>query len=182
MHLEILPGRYAVCRLDPGAVQPIWARAPAGDELLSVTWSDAEMSVVCAEGRVPNGTPAERGFSALRVKGPPHLDLTGVLAALSVPLSEAEVPIFAISTRDTDYLLLRSDDVGRGTAALEAAGHSLEALQEGAGEVLGQSEGAGMVHGTVADDDLPEPALAWDGASASRHPWWPQWGRWRSSA
>lgn len=127
MDLEIIPGRYAVCRLEPDSVQPIWARSPAGRELLSVTWSDNEMSVVCPEERVPNGTASERGFTALRVRGALDFDMTGVLASLSVPLSEAGVPVFAISTHNTDYLLLRCDDVARGTAALARAGHSIEA-------------------------------------------------------
>jgi len=131
MELEVLPGRYAVCRLQPDQVQPIWARSPAGQELLSVTWSDSELSVVCPEQRVPSGTPSERGFTVMRVKGPLELSLTGVLASLTIPLRDQGVPVFAISTHDTDYLLLRDDDVDRGAAALEAAGHSIGRLTVG---------------------------------------------------
>ena len=131
MKLQVLPGRYAVCRLDPDAVQPIWARSPAGACLLSVTWSDSELSVVCPEERVPTGMPAERGFAALKVRGPLDLTLTGVLASLTGPLSEEGVPVLAISTHDTDYLLLHGEDVGRGTAALAAAGHSVGSATDG---------------------------------------------------
>ena len=144
MQLEIIPGRYAVCRLEPDSVQPIWARSPAGRELLSVTWSDGEMSVVCPEERVPSGIPSERGFTALRVKGPFDFHMTGVLASLSVPLSNAGVPIFSISTHSTDYLLLRSDDIDRGAAALSGAGHSVEvsAPEEESQEMMGRGSPA----------------------------------------
>jgi hypothetical protein len=125
MELEILPGRYAVCRLQPDAVQPIWARSPAGTELLSVTWSEAELSVVSPEERVPSGVPAERGFTCLRVRGRLDFSMTGVLASLTGPLSGAAVPVFAISTHDTDYLLLRADDIERGIGALTAVGHTV---------------------------------------------------------
>jgi hypothetical protein len=129
MELEIIPGRYAVCRLQPDAVQPIWARSPAGTELLSVTWSDAELSVVCPEERVPSGVPCERGFTVLRARGRLDLSLTGVLASLTVPLSRAAIPVFALSTHDTDYVLLRAEDIEQGIEALTAAGH-LVALGE----------------------------------------------------
>jgi len=125
MDLEVLPGRYAVCRLQPEAVQPIWARQPSGLELLSVTWSENELSVVCPEERVPNGTPSERSFTAMRVRGTLDLTLTGILHSLTTPLNLERVPVFAISTHDTDYLLLRVEDVERGVAALLAAGHRI---------------------------------------------------------
>ncbi len=130
MELQVLPGRYAVCRLQPHAVQPIWARSPAGSELLSVTWSEAELSVVCPEERVPSGVPSERGFTGLRVRGRLDFSMTGVLASLTVPLSQAAVPVFAISTHDTDYILLRAEDIERGIGALTAAGHLVALARE----------------------------------------------------
>jgi uncharacterized protein len=70
---------------------------------------------------------AERGFRALAVAGPLDFALTGVLAALAVPLAEAGVPIFAVSTYDTDHLLVRAERLGEAIAALEAAGHQVQA-------------------------------------------------------
>jgi hypothetical protein len=125
MELEALPGRYAVCRLAPDAVQPIWARSAAGADLLSVTWSDTEMSVVCPEERVPTGMAADRGFAALRVRGTLESALNGGFAALTALLSDAGVPVFTISTQATDYLLVSAEDADRARAALGAAGHYL---------------------------------------------------------
>ena len=142
MELEILPGRYAVCRLQPDSVQPIWARQPAGGELLSVTWSNSELSVVCPEDRVPNGVVAERSFTAIRVRGILDFALVGVLASLTFTLSHEGIPVFAISTHDTDYLLVRVEDTERSAAALVAAGHEVASAVDGDGpdgtELLGE--------------------------------------------
>ena len=81
------------------------------------------MTVVCAAARVPADARAERGWRALRVAGPLDFALTGVLAAVAVPLADAGVSIFAVSTFDTDYVLVRADRLEAAVAALRAAGH-----------------------------------------------------------
>jgi hypothetical protein len=68
---------------------------------------------------------AERGWRALRVRGPLSFDLTGVLAAVLAPLAVAQVPVFALSTYDTDHVLVRASDLGRAVKALVAAGHDV---------------------------------------------------------
>jgi hypothetical protein len=133
MDLEVLPGRYAICRFEHGAAQPIWARSAAGPEFLSVTWTSTELSVVCPEDRVPSGIPGERGFIALRVNGTLEFDLTGVLASLTAPLAAQGIPVFAISTYQTDYLLLRAEDAARSRAVLDAAGHAVSLAAEADG-------------------------------------------------
>lgn len=122
-HLTLLPGRLAICRLPAGASVPEWA--PAAGPLVSITRTADELSVVCDEAGVPAEVAAERGWRALRVAGPLDFALTGVLAALAVPLAEAGVSIFALSTYDTDYVLVREADVERAVAALAHAGHDL---------------------------------------------------------
>jgi hypothetical protein len=121
--LETIPGRYAVCRLDPTVPFPEWASAAGA--FSSVTRTAAELSVVCAEAAVPVGTRAEGGWRCLRVKGPLGFGLTGILASLAGPLASTGVSIFVISTYDTDYLLLQERDLERGAHALERAGHSV---------------------------------------------------------
>lgn len=122
MTLDVLRGRLAVCRLDPGAPLAPWmGEGPVS----SVTRTDAELSVVCAESAVPEGVRAERGWRALRVRGPLAFELTGVLAALARPLAEAGVPIFALSTYDTDVLLVKADGLADAADALRAAGHDV---------------------------------------------------------
>jgi hypothetical protein len=82
--------------------------------------------VVCEESLVAAGARAERGRSLLRVDGTLDFSLTGVLAALAAPLAQAKISIFALSTYDTDYLLLAQNDLDRAIAALERAGHSVK--------------------------------------------------------
>lgn len=123
MQLMLLPGQLAICRLPAGASVPEWARV-AG-MLLSITRTADELSVVCDEASVPAEMLAERGWRALQVAGPLDFALTGVLAALAAPLAQAGVSIFALSTYDTDYVLVREADVERAVAALAQAGHDV---------------------------------------------------------
>ncbi len=122
MLLTLLPSRFAVCRLDAAAELPDWPRG----ELVSVTRSREELSVVCEERGVPPGVRAETGWRALKVAGPLQFGATGVLSSLAGPLAAAKVSLFAVSTFDTDYLLVKEARLGEAVAALEAAGHAFE--------------------------------------------------------
>ena len=85
--------------------------------------------MVCAERDVPVAVQAERGWSLLQVRGPLDFSLVGVLASLALPLAQAGVSIFSISTYDTDYLLVRQADLERAAQALTRAGHRLEGIE-----------------------------------------------------
>jgi hypothetical protein len=121
--LYTLDELYAIVRLEPDAELPGWLH---GGHFWSVTRSDAELSIVCREEDVPADASAERGWCALELAGPLDFSLTGVVAALVTPLAEAEVPIFVLSTFETDYLLVRERDLERSVDALAAAGHSVD--------------------------------------------------------
>jgi hypothetical protein len=121
--LHTLDELYAIVRLDPDAELPDWAR---GGHVWSATRSESELSIVCCEEDVPTDASAERGWCALELAGPLHFSLTGVVAALVTPLAEAEVPIFVISTFETDYLFVRERDLERSVDALAEAGHSVD--------------------------------------------------------
>ena len=88
--------------------------------------TDAELSVVCDEGAVPEGVRAERGWRALRLRGPIPFEETGVLAGLLAPLAEAGVSIFALSTYDTDVVLVKDRQLAAAVGALRAAGMAVE--------------------------------------------------------
>ena len=122
LSLSVLAESLAVVRLEPATRVPEWAWS---GELCSVTRSADELSVVCAEAAVPPDASAQRGWRALKVHGPLDFALTGVLAALSAPLADAGISIFAIATYDTDYVLVRGEDVTRACEALAAAGHTV---------------------------------------------------------
>lgn len=121
--MTVLPLRLAVCRLAPDVPLPDWASVAA---LWSVTRTSDELSVVCAADAVPSGVRAEGPWRALKVAGPLDFALVGILSALAAPLAAAGVSIFAISTYDTDYVLVRDTAVGEALAALRAAGHRVE--------------------------------------------------------
>jgi hypothetical protein len=120
VQLRTLPDSYAVVRLHPGAELPEWVdKGP----FRSVTRTDHEVSVVCRDHDVPEGESAERGWTVLEVMGPLDFTLAGVVASLVVPLAEAKVSVFVISTFESDYVLVRSAELGRAADALEEAGH-----------------------------------------------------------
>jgi hypothetical protein len=120
MQLRVLPDGYAVVRLHPGAELPAWVdRGP----FRSVTRTDNEVSIVCRDRDVPDGESAERGWRVLEVIGPLDFSLSGVVASLVVPLAAAEIPIFVISTFETDYVLVRGADLDAASRALAGAGH-----------------------------------------------------------
>ncbi len=121
--LLVLEGRFAIVRLSPGAGLPWWAATSEG--LLSFTRTGDETSIVCEERLVPADAQAERGFKAMRVAGTLPFDATGVLASLAVPLAYGGVSIFAISTFDTDYVLVREASLDNAVRVLREAGHSV---------------------------------------------------------
>ena len=133
MQLSVLGERLAVCRLPAGSPLPDWALRDG--ELSAAVRTPEELSVVCAEGLVPDGVATEPGWRALAVAGPMDLDMVGVLSALTAPLAEAGIALFAISTYDTDYLLVQETALDRAVAALRAAGHEVFARASGFGRL-----------------------------------------------
>jgi hypothetical protein len=91
----------------------------------SVTRTPAELSVVCDVASVPSGVKGDGPWSALAVRGPLDLNITGVLAGLATPLAVAGISIFAVSTYDTDYVLVRHHDMDRAVRVLREAGHNV---------------------------------------------------------
>lgn len=118
--LSLLPEAFAVCRLAPTDGVPDWG---CQGSFYSITQSDDEISIVCAQAAVPEGTRGQLGWRILKVSGPLDFSLTGVLASLVGPLALAEISIFTVSTYDTDYLLVREGDLERAVGALAQAGH-----------------------------------------------------------
>jgi hypothetical protein len=119
--LSELAGTYAVCRLPVDAALPGWVLGVSG--FVSVTRTAGELSVTCRADAVPPGTLAEGEFAALEVEGPLPISMIGVLAAIAGPLAGAGVSVFAISTYDTDYVLVKRAQLDDACQALELAGH-----------------------------------------------------------
>lgn len=125
--LRVLPETLAVVQLDEHDDIPAWAFAGAG--VAAVLRRSGELTVVSAANRVPTGDDltAERDWRALEVQGPLDFALTGILAALAGTLAGAGIPIFALSTYDTDVLLVRTGRLDDAATALRRAGHTVDA-------------------------------------------------------
>jgi uncharacterized protein len=120
LELHLLHGLLAVVRLQPGSPVPEWAKS---DILLSVTWTDSETSIVCDELGLPAGIEAERGLRCLRIRGPLPFTLVGILRSILGPLGDAGISVFAVSTFNTDYILLPGSGLEDAITALSEAGH-----------------------------------------------------------
>jgi hypothetical protein len=117
---RIFTDQLAVCRLASGAQVPDWTLEGRFFCVMR-TWD--ELSIVCMEDRLPTGASAERGWLALKLEGPFPFSMTGVLASFVQPLADAHIPIFAISTFDTDYVLIKREQLEQAVRALGAVGH-----------------------------------------------------------
>ena len=124
LQLHVLSETFAICRLPNDELMPGWAVA---GRFYSITRTDDELSIVCPESNVPQSVTCERGWRCMKIDGPLDFSLTGVLASLAGPLADAKVSIFALSTYDTDYLLVRAADLGDATAVLRRNGHEVRA-------------------------------------------------------
>ena len=127
--LSLLPGELAICQLQADADVPGWAFL---GEFTSVTRTADELSIVCQKADVPAETRCEMGWRCLKVGGPVDFSLTGVLASLTAPLAQAGIGIFVVSTFDTDYILIKEEQVDKAIEALSEVGHR---FQQQAGRV-----------------------------------------------
>jgi len=122
LELSLLPERFAISRLSADSPIPAWATQGS---FFSVTRTGDELSIVTELSRVPANVRSQSGWRVLKVHGPFALSEIGVLSALAAPLADAKISLFAISTFDTDYLLVASETLSAAMAALERAGHTI---------------------------------------------------------
>jgi hypothetical protein len=121
-HLSVLDGHFAVCRLPACAPWPV----PRPGPLLSITRTAEETSVVCLRENAPRGARVEEGWRALKLEGPIPFEEIGVLSALSGSLARAGLSLFALSTFDTDYILVKESHLAAALEALTKAGFGLD--------------------------------------------------------
>jgi hypothetical protein len=123
LELRILDETFAVARLAADASVPAWV---GGNDLLAVVRTRKELSIVCRDDAVPaTVSEVQHGFRAFVVSGTLDFALIGIIADLAKPLADAGIPIFGISTYDTDHILVRTDRLDDARAALIAAGHTI---------------------------------------------------------
>jgi hypothetical protein len=117
-------GSFAICRLPAAASVPEWAREGA---FTSFTRTAEELSIVCPADRVPSQFRAEALWFCLKLQGPFALSQVGILHSFIQPLADNDVPIFTVSTYDTDYILIQEKFRAKALEVLRAAGHELTA-------------------------------------------------------
>jgi len=126
--LDVLPEPLAICRLAPEAPIPAWA---ATRPFSTVSRTTDELSIICPAAQVPAGVPASAGWQALKLRGPFDLTLVGILLAVAEPLAAAGVSIMPVATYDTDFVLVRREQLPRAIEALTRAGHTVHESGEG---------------------------------------------------
>ena len=119
LKFRLLTGTYAIVRLTPDAPVPDWGTK--GD-FTSVTRTADELSIVCPTENLPPELHSPHRWICLKLEGPFAFSQTGVLLSFIEPLSRNRIPIFAISTYDTDYVLIQEEFISA-LGLLREAGH-----------------------------------------------------------
>jgi hypothetical protein len=122
LSLCVLPERLAVCRLPPDRSPPV---PPSHTCFWSVTRTEDELTIVLPQEAALTNWKAEKDWRCFKVVGPLDFGLTGILASLATSLAEAGIPIFAISTYDTDYILVKEENLERAAQTLQDGGHTV---------------------------------------------------------
>lgn len=120
---SVLPQSFVIAQLERDADLPNAVLASPG--FMSITRTDDELSIVCAEGVATGLARVDSDWRVIKVQGPFAFDQTGVLAAFLNPLAAAAIGIFAVSTFDTDYILVKSINLENAVQVLKDVGHRL---------------------------------------------------------
>ena len=115
LNLKLLKGKYGVCRLQKNDSIPSWA---FDGEFYSITKTEDEVSIVCLENNITEETKSEKDWKVLKIEGPLDFSLVGILSKISSILAENNISIFAISTYDTDYILVKGKDIDKSIEVL----------------------------------------------------------------
>ncbi|MDO4493368.1 MAG: ACT domain-containing protein [Clostridia bacterium] len=119
--LTVLAPAFTVCKVRDYSETDLTA------EFTFTGRTDRELSLVCPTERTPRNTTArEDGWRGFRIEGQLDFGLTGILAGISAVLAAEKIGIFAVSTFDTDYVLVKAENLARATQALKAAGYAVE--------------------------------------------------------
>ena len=129
MTIRGMEGRYAILKYDAAmSGPPPGLDFSRGSGLVSLTRTEDEISLVCREeglATLEGWSSVESGWRLFMVEGPLDFGLTGILSSIATPLAEAGISLFAISTWDTDYILVKSGSFDRAAACLAAAGFAM---------------------------------------------------------
>ena len=127
LKITLLDGLFAVCDLSSrGMFEALVKTSDAVPGFLSFTMIDDELSVVCREEETKDGAKCEKSWRCFKVQGPLDFALTGVIASIATPLANAGISMFPIATFNTDYFLVKQENVAAAIDTLTSAGHTVE--------------------------------------------------------
>lgn len=115
LSMKLLEESYGVCRLDKNEPIPEWAN---NSDFSSITRTPEELSIVCFQNNIPDNIKCERDWKILKIEGQLDFSLIGILASISTILAQKGISIFAISTYDTDYILVKNKDIDKAIESL----------------------------------------------------------------
>jgi uncharacterized protein len=121
--LALLSDQYVLCRLDPYAGVPAWG---ARGDFWSITRNNEEVTVLCPIEAVPDHVECERGWRTLQLEGPMSFAQTGILDSVVEPLSHAGIAILVFSAYDTNYVVVKEEQLDKALATLRDAGHTVK--------------------------------------------------------
>ena len=113
--MKLLKEKYGVCSLDKNELIPKWAQS---SDFFSITKTCDELSIVCSQDDIPNDIKCEKDWRILKIEGQLDFSLIGILSSISTILAQKGISIFAISTYDTDYILVKNKDIDNAIQAL----------------------------------------------------------------
>lgn len=123
LSLALLPETFSICKLPPTAPIPTWAQRGL---FFSITRTRDELSLICPTRDLPANVEAEGNWCACQVIGPLEFSQIGILAGLAITLANAGVSLCALSTYDTDYVLVKAENLSRAGVALRQAGYAVQ--------------------------------------------------------
>lgn len=120
VHLKTLPGQYGLVRLGPEQPLPQWFDGPG---LTMATRASDELTLLCAQDRIPDDVQADLNWRCFRSIGPFAFDATGIVLSLIRPLSTQGIGIFVVCTFDGEHILVQNRDWEKSCRYLAQAGH-----------------------------------------------------------
>lgn len=120
MELKAIEGDFSVCQVED------YSLVNLDSEYSFIGKTDEERSLVCLTGEVPaNTVRRDDGWKAFRIQGVLDFSLIGILSEIAMVLADNGISIFALSTYNTDYILIKSENYQRGLDVLKAAGYEI---------------------------------------------------------
>lgn len=120
MEIKKIPHDFSVCKVQDYSLTNLDA------EYCFIGKTDEENSLVCITGAVPENTiQREDGWKAFRIQGVLDFSLIGILAKIATVLADHGISIFAVSTYNTDYILLKKENEAKALEVLRSAGYNI---------------------------------------------------------